>query len=603
VHFIDKIVNNFLAGFILQTHQDFIFVLIYNTMTNLRLAIFLILSAKLCAQTHYYVSPNGNNNNNGLSLTTAWKTIQKALNSATPNSIVYIKGGTYNENLVANVSGTASARITYTNYNGETVIVDGSSVTASAMLSATNRSYLTFENMTLQNLTRADAKGIRVNTWDNGSSTGLIFRNIKVKNIGWTQDASAMPGYDDNALGIYICGEVGPISNITIDGCEVSDNVTGYSEAISFYGQVSNFTVKNCLVHDNTNIGIHISGINDDGYGPASGTISANTCYRNLSPVALSAGIYIDGSHDILVERNSCYDNPIGIEVGCEGDGQATNISVRNNLIYNNRNTGLSVGGYDESTSGQVVNSTFRNNTLYKNNSLNTGQAELTISKASNCVFEDNLFYGTQNVLLALLDISPQQNNTINYNGWYTSAGNANNITMYVKQATYHSFTQYKNSSGFDANGVFANPNFVSLALPQPELELPVGSACINAGNPQLTLAPGELDFDGNPRLSGSHVDLGAREFSPALGIDDPVAAASGFAPNPVRESTTFYFGKPLDGAQLAIYDLSGKMIWKSDGISGNTAQIDLSVLPAGLYVYRVDDGANGIISGKLSKI
>jgi hypothetical protein len=582
----------------------FIFVLISNTMTKIRLAILLILSAKLSAQTHYYVSPAGNNNNNGLSLTTAWKTIQKALNSATPNSIVYIKGGTYHESLVANVSGSANARITYTNYNGETVIVDGSSgVSGTTMLSATNRSYLTFENMTLQNMTSPYANGIRVNTWDNGSSTGMIFRNIRVSGIGWTQNATEMPGYDDNAIGIYICGEVGPISNITVDGCEVSDNITGYSEAVSVYGQVSNFTIKNCLVHDNTNIGIHVSGINDDGYGPAGGTISANTCYRNASPIALSAGIYIDGSHDMLIERNSCYDNPIGIEVGCEGDGEATNITVRNNLIYNNRNTGLSVGGYDESTSGQVVNSTFRNNTLYKNNSLNTGQAELTISKTSNCVFEDNLFYGTQNVLLAMLDISPQQNNTINYNGWYTSAGNPNNITMYIKQATYHSFTQYRNASGFDADGVFANPNFLSLSLPQPVLTLPIGNTYINAGNPQIGPVSGELDFDGNPRLAGSAMDLGAREVNATLGLDEVSAATSGFAPNPVKDMTTFHFTKPLDSGSISIFDTTGKLVWQSSTISSDSASVDLSALRTGIYLYAAGDAANGFTTGKLCKI
>ena len=64
----------------------------------------LFVTLNISAQTNYYIDPiNGNNANNGTSLITAWKTIQKACNAANPNSIVQIKAGTYNENLIVNV--------------------------------------------------------------------------------------------------------------------------------------------------------------------------------------------------------------------------------------------------------------------------------------------------------------------------------------------------------------------------------------------------------------------------------------------------------------------------------------------------------------------
>src|SRR5690606_29816155 len=140
------------------------------------------------------------------------------------------------------------------------------------------------------------------------------------------------------------------------------------------------------------------------------------------------------------------------IEVGCEEDGVAQYIKVKNNLIYNNLYTGLAVGGYTTETTGQVLYSTFRNNTLFKNNSLNAGIGEITVSKASNCVFEDNIVYsGNQNILLTMLEIEPQQNNIVNYNCWYTPAGNPNNITIYWNDQTYSSIAAYKSGTGQDS--------------------------------------------------------------------------------------------------------------------------------------------------------
>ena len=84
-------------------------------------------SANAALGTVYYVDgAAGNDSNDGLSLTTAWKTIQKSFNTAVAGSTVMIKGGTYYEQLTVKVSGTAGSPVTFTNYNGEQVIIDGS---------------------------------------------------------------------------------------------------------------------------------------------------------------------------------------------------------------------------------------------------------------------------------------------------------------------------------------------------------------------------------------------------------------------------------------------------------------------------------------------
>lgn len=567
------------------------------------------LTAMVCAaQTHYYVDGvNGNNTNNGQSQSNAWKTIQKACNTATPNSIVYIKAGTYHENVVVNVSGTAGNPIVFTNYLGGNVILDGTGTTGSVMLTIINKKYLTFQNITIQNKFMAYAKGVNLEA-GTGSCTGITLRNLTVKNIGWTNDESATPDNSDNAWGIKVKGQDGGITNLTIDGCKVYDNVLGYSEGIIVAGNVDGFAIKNCLVHDNTNIGIDILGHNESSTDPEidyprNGTLSANTCYKNISPIALSAGIYVDGASNITIERNSCYENPVGIEVGCEDDGFAQYVKVRNNLIYNNQYTGLAVGGYDDETTGQVLYSTFRNNTFFKNNSLGTGIAEITVSKASNCVFEDNLVYaGPQNLLLTMLDIQPQENNIFNYNCWYTPSGNQNNITIYWVDETYHSINAYKNGTGQDSNSIYSNPALGNLTLPQPQLSLLGTSQCINHGNPVLEIGAGETDFDGNPRVVNNTIDIGAREFNPALALgfteDFPTSSA---APNPFFSQTVIHIADDATGASLLLYDLSGRLVRAENRLSGNDIVIERGNLASGLYLYHIIRGEQTLATGKLS--
>ncbi|MEK6829496.1 MAG: right-handed parallel beta-helix repeat-containing protein, partial [Nanoarchaeota archaeon] len=68
----------------------------------------------------YYVSKQGNDNNDG-SEQNPWLTIQKAADSLEPGNIVYVKEGTYNEDVIIETSGTADKRITFSAYNNDKV--------------------------------------------------------------------------------------------------------------------------------------------------------------------------------------------------------------------------------------------------------------------------------------------------------------------------------------------------------------------------------------------------------------------------------------------------------------------------------------------------
>ena len=62
--------------------------------------------------THYYVSPNGNDSNNG-SQQNPWATIQHAANIANAGATVHVAPGTYSGAITTQTSGTATARIRF----------------------------------------------------------------------------------------------------------------------------------------------------------------------------------------------------------------------------------------------------------------------------------------------------------------------------------------------------------------------------------------------------------------------------------------------------------------------------------------------------------
>ncbi len=570
---------------------------------------FLTTAFRVAAQTNYYVDKaNGNDLNNGTSLATAWKTIQKACNAATPNSNVQIKAGTYNENIIVNVNGTAGNPITFRNYVNDVVLIDGTGTLGTTMLKLTNKNYLNFQNLTIQNLTVNNAQGILIETTGANTSTTLLFKNITIKNINWINNSATIPTSGDNAQGLIAFGRDGGITNITIDSCQIFNCILGFSEAVSLDGNVNGFKIKNCQVHDNTNIGILIAGNYNVSSNPVTdharnGLVNNNICYRNVSLYATSAGIYVDGGKSTLVEKNMSYENGTGIEIGCEENGTTDSITVKNNLIFNNQVTGLYVGGYTTLTTGQVLNSVLRNNTLFQNNSINDGTGELAISKASNCKFENNVFYtNNQNVLMNVDNISPQTNNTLNYNCWYTSLADSNNITVNWKTLTYTSFSSYRTGTAQESNSIYNKPMFVNPTFPAPDLHLLSNSPCINKGNPTTLISNGETDYEGNMRIIGNLLDIGAYEFNNALGINNTDRDKTPFVvyPNPFSSVTTVSFNTELKNATLEIYNMEGQKIKIIQNIYGRQTILNRSNLLEGIYFFKIVDDNSNFMNGKL---
>ena len=76
------------------------------------------------------MSKSGSDGNSG-SFTAPWLTIQHAANSVTAGATVYVEAGVYNESVNFPASGTASNAITFTNYPGQTAVIDGTGLSVS----------------------------------------------------------------------------------------------------------------------------------------------------------------------------------------------------------------------------------------------------------------------------------------------------------------------------------------------------------------------------------------------------------------------------------------------------------------------------------------
>jgi len=459
----------------------------------------------------YFVSTSGDNTNPG-TLQLPWRDINYACNNATPGSTVNVIGGTFTEQINVGVDS-----IYVHNYIGQSVIIDGTGLTSGAIIEINNKKGVKFEGFELQNYMHNDAQGILIG----GASKGIIIKNCKIHDIHFSSDPNAPVNSSKNAQAIIVYGNsTTPMNNITIVGNEIYNCRLGYSEGLAINGNVDTFYIVNNSVHDLTNIGIDIIGhegtCSDANLDQArNGICKENTTYKCSSPYAASAGIYVDGAKDIVIERNTSYRNIWGIEIGCENTGKTSSgIKVRNNVIYRNARSGVSIGGYDYPTeSGKVIDSYVYNNTLFDNDTL-TGpdsyDPEINISYAENCRITNNIIYAknSDNIMVIQNSDTAPINVVLDSNLYYHTVGTAN--TEFEWQNTsYTGFNNWQSGTGQDANTLFDNPDFVNVSIFPPNLHLTSSSPAIESGtNNNLT-----TDRDSIPRPLLSTIDKGAYEY------------------------------------------------------------------------------------------
>ncbi len=196
----------------------------------------------------YYVSPSGNDTNDGLSPATAWQTITKV------NSFGFIGGDTilfegeksFTGRIVCK-GGTAGNRITYGSYGSGRATIIGNNLDS---IDVTNISYVTVRDLICQGINHTldywGAPGISITAGYSTAgydATNISFINLKVDGFAsWHGIAT----YTEDAT----CS----ISNVLIEGCEVSGCMNGIVIDKPDAGTVAsniNFVIRNCKVYNN----------------------------------------------------------------------------------------------------------------------------------------------------------------------------------------------------------------------------------------------------------------------------------------------------------------------------------------------------------------
>lgn len=277
--------------------------------------------------TNYYVSPNGNDSNNG-SQQSPWATIQHAANVATAGATVHVAPGTYSGAITTQTSGTATARIRFISDTQWGAVIRATSV------------YAVWTNQG----DYVDIEGFDVAGNDPGTCAGIINYSSYVRVIGNNvhdvgHDAAACPygvgidnlpsnaGHDDDVIG------------------NVVHDIGNFSQANSLQHGIYHANLRghiwNNRVYRAAGWGIHLW------HAANQVTISNNTVFNNAY-----GGILIGDGDDTggfpagviddytVVTNNIVYSN--GLQSGASGYGieeyglTGTHNQYLNNLVYQN---------------------------------------------------------------------------------------------------------------------------------------------------------------------------------------------------------------------------------------------------------------------------
>jgi hypothetical protein len=478
----------------------------------------------------YYVSTAGSDTNAG-TLALPWRTIQHAANSVHAGDTVEVEGGTYNEIVTLTTSGNSTqGYITFTNYPGQSPIVDGTGLVAGGQTGLFSLegtfNYIVIQGFEIRNFSSSTRGKVPVGIDFEGAGSNIEILNNHIHNIVQTLGSCNAA----NALAIALYGTQAPasINNVTLRGNEIDHNTTGCSENVSFDGNVQYFVEANNLVHDGDNIGLDNIGF--EGVSPNSaydqardGWVFGNTIYNissTTNPVYHNQvgadGYYCDGCTRIIVERNLIHDSDLS-EMASEHSGHVSSyVMFRNNIIYHSLYVGLSIGGYSKGVGGTdhcvIVNNSLWDDGIHGS----SGLGELQIQYyATNNTIENNIVDGytlTSKYLLYDFTSSEPSPATLDYNDYYNTVGATGSLWDWQGKGIT-GFSTYQSTSGQDAHSRFADPLYVNITTAPYNFDVSSGSPAINSGTNLGANVVGVLDYAGNPRVNGSgQINIGAYE-------------------------------------------------------------------------------------------
>ncbi|OON62202.1 hypothetical protein B0920_01575 [Massilia sp. KIM] len=456
------------------------------------------------------------------------QSIQAAVNAAVAGDTVLVQAGIYTQKvLVSGKNGAAGAAITLKGEPG--AIISGAGLRPSGregLITVRNSSHFRVEGFTVTGFATGSAGDSPVGILVTGNGTRVQIVNNKIHGIKHLSTCADPCLVGAHGLAVFGTDTTG-ITDLLVQGNEVYGNLLQASEALVINGNVDRFEVLFNDVHDNNNIGYDFIGYEGEcaacgendrvRNGLVRGNRAANNSTINnpwYGGEGSAAGFYVDGGRNIVFERNIATLNDIGFEFASEHPGKATeDILMTNNLVYLNREAGVSLGGYAAGL-GEARRIHVNNNSFYRNKGWGT---EIVLQhKVLNSHFNNNIIVGATSVVDSVDNSgSGSSGNVWGVNLWF--APNTSNVAV-------------------PGARLVQDPRYVDPA--NGNLRLQAGSPAIGKGvagaalggwssplwsrhyRPGAIPANGSRDLDGQSRVEGGSLDLGADEFgtaSPAL--------------------------------------------------------------------------------------
>ena len=464
----------------------------------------------------FFVSPTGSDAASGTKAH-PWRTIQKAANSVPPGSTVEIRGGVYRERVVVRVSGAPGAWITFRNYAGEHVRIDGTGLGPyegiAGLVAIDSRSYIAVQGLEIAHFHDLADSFVPAGVFVTGTAHHIALRGLEVHDI---RTATA----DAHGIAVYGTSGDAAIHDVTIDANSVHDNHLGSSESVVVNGNVRDWSITHNHIFRNDNIGIDAIGF--EGKAPRNdqardGYIADNvvTDIDSLGNPAYDEddgtncrcadGIYVDGGRDLLIERNVVLRTNIALEIASEHSfGSASDVLARDNLLAHSTTIGLAMGGYDTER-GETVDARVVNNTFVDNDTLGTGSGEILLQyRVYDSQILNNVVVANAQAIMIANPYVENAGNVVDGNDWWVVGAPPATATWQWKNTTYQGFAAYRRATGNDAHSLLADPRL------GPGGRLSPGSPAIDAG--LATPLAGSLDLYGAPRRQGRAIDIGAVE-------------------------------------------------------------------------------------------
>lgn len=518
----------------------------------------------------YYVSNEGNDDNDGKSEDQAWASLEK-VNSVgwkPGDRILFKAGDVWNGSLkLRGISGTKEAPIIFDKYGSDDPsvrpIINGNGTTTteksaiiqnytgvkdktlSATIDVVDGSYLQFHNFELTNKNPdvvSQRAGINIRTastnvteWEANPHRGIVVKN------NYIHDVDGNPtGWKVGSGGILILGNIedvlvegNTVERVDIEGIRNAGLYREGDTKANFPRVLRNVVFNNNYVADVQGDGFVMSNVGSNG------RMEYNTVVRhsakNVGNVNY-AGLWVIGVKDMVIQYNEVYGGIYGYN-----DGQAFDVDMFcEGTLYQYNYSHSNRGGFILFMSGST------NSLVRYNISVNDGDGRyifhyLPTTLGDAPLIHNNTFFTDAQVQTKLISDPGKylrMYNNIFYSKANTTIGQDRFAGGEVKNNIFYPGSEYKDLKltglSLDQN-MFASPQFARAGEEPKDIinasqstfdveklngyKLLPGSPAIDAGMDMTALtpsvwAPATKDFFNNAITSAAKVDIGAHEYS-----------------------------------------------------------------------------------------